>query len=203
MKPNYKFLSFFYDLLDVFYFNRKKYSPRTALIEMLPDKPIRVLDVCAGTCSNSILIARNKPQASITALDLSAEMLKIAEKKFQKLDIKNIETAITDAQNTGLPDNSFDIILLSLILHEISEDLRRGILNEAKRLLNENGKIVIIEWEQPKSLFQKLVFFPIKLLEPKGFKEFLKMDLAAYFQELGFDVLGKQSSDYTRIITLQ
>jgi ubiquinone/menaquinone biosynthesis C-methylase UbiE len=41
-------------------------------------------------------------------------MLKIAEKKFQKQDIQNIEIFVADACNTVLPDNSFDIIILSL-----------------------------------------------------------------------------------------
>lgn len=84
MKPNYKILSAVYDLLDILYFNHNDKSPRTAILNAIPDTPIHVLDVCAGTCSNSILIAENRPQSKITVLDLSTEMLRIAEKKFLK-----------------------------------------------------------------------------------------------------------------------
>jgi demethylmenaquinone methyltransferase/2-methoxy-6-polyprenyl-1,4-benzoquinol methylase len=200
--PNYKSISFFYDLIDVFYFNHKSRSPRTALLSAIQDKPVRVLDVCAGTCSNSIMIAENKPQTKITALDLSVDMLKIAENKFCKRGLDNIEVFVGNACDSGLPDESFDVILVSLVLHEIDEDMRNGILLEAKRLLCSNGQIIIIEWEQPANIFQRSMFALIKLLEPKGFKEFLSRDLTGYFTEMGFAVVETMSCDYTKLIKL-
>ncbi|MCL2053092.1 MAG: methyltransferase domain-containing protein [Oscillospiraceae bacterium] len=203
MKPNYKLLSHTYDLLDTLYFNRFETSPRTAMLNAVPREKISVLDICAGTCSNSILIAENRPQAMITALDLSADMLKIAEKKFRLKGIKNIETIVSDACNTGYPNGYFDVILLSLILHEISENSRAAMLKEAKRLLTPNGRLIVIEWEQPKSPSQKILFTPIKQLEPRGFKEFLQRDLAAYFENLGFAVIEKRHCDYTKVYQLR
>jgi ubiquinone/menaquinone biosynthesis C-methylase UbiE len=91
MAGKYDFISFFYDLLDVFYFNREKHSPRTALLSFIPDLPFCVLDVCAGTGANSLVIAKNRKQAKITAFDMSADMLKIADKKCQKAQINNVE----------------------------------------------------------------------------------------------------------------
>jgi len=202
MKANYKFLSFLYDLIDVLYFNRKKHSPRTALLKIIPDESVRVLDVCTGTGSNSLVIAKNKAGAKITALDLSADMLKIADKKFNKANVGNIKTVDADACDTGFVNNSFDIILLSLVLHEIEENLRQAMLNEAKRVLNDNGRIIIIEWEQPKKLFQRMMFSLIKAMEPKGFKEFLYSDLTAYFQSFGLTIADKQSCDYSQVLTL-
>ena len=201
MKAQYKILSLFYDLIDVLYFNRKKYSPRTALINLIPDKPVSILDICAGTGSNSLIIAKSKPEAKITALDLSDDMLKIAAKKFRKANINNIVTVIADAGNTNFSDNSFDIILISLVLHEINEELRKSILREARRLLNNSGRVIVIEWEQPKKLFQRFMFSPIKSMEPKGFKEFLLTDLSLYLKESGFIVIEKRSCDYTQILT--
>jgi len=202
MKVNYKFNSFFYDLIDVLYFNRKRYSPRTALVSLIPDTPVRVLDVCAGTGSNSLVIAKNKAKAKITALDISADMLKIADKKFYKDKIKNVETLIGDACNTGFSDNSFDVILLSLVLHEIDESLRRAIINETKRILRYNGQIIIIEWEQPVKRFQRFMFSFIKAMEPQGFKDFLHKNLTNYFRTFGLTVLEKQSCDYTQVFAL-
>jgi|GEM_PF-739339 len=199
---NYKNRSTVYDLLDVVYFKRKESSPRTALVNAIPALPVKVLDVCAGTCSNSILIAENKPKAKITALDRAESMLKIAEKKFYDRGIKNIEVKVVDACNTGFPAHSFDVILLSLILHEISEDLQIIIMREARRLLAPNGEIIVIEWEQPKKTFQRLKFVLIKLIEPKGFKAFLKMNLTDYFETLGFTVFEKRQCDYTRVYRL-
>ncbi|MDR0220731.1 MAG: class I SAM-dependent methyltransferase [Lachnospiraceae bacterium] len=202
MKPNYKFLSLVYDLLDVVYFNRNDKSPRTAMLNAVPETTVQILDVCAGTCSNSILIAEKRKNATITALDLSADMLKIAEKKFKQKGLQNIKKVVANASKTGLPDSSFDIILLSLVLHEISEDLRVAMLDEAKRLLSQTGQIIVIEWEQPTNIIQKILFFPIKQLEPKGFKEFLRRDLSVYFMEKEFNVIDVTACDYTRVIRL-
>jgi len=200
--PNYKIISDFYDTLDAIYFRNKEHSPRTAIIDMIPNESVCVLDVCAGTCSNSVLIAQNKPKAKITALDLSAKMLDIAEEKLHRHGIKNIKTIVADAKNSGLPSHSFDVIIISLVLHEMNEHLQKAILSEAKRLLSDNGNIVVIEWEQPKKLHQRFIFTPIKQFEPKGFKYFLRLDLAEYFENSGFTVLEKRSCDYTCVYRL-
>jgi demethylmenaquinone methyltransferase/2-methoxy-6-polyprenyl-1,4-benzoquinol methylase len=189
-------------LIEVLYFNREQHSPRTALLSLIPDTPVRVLDVCAGTGSNSLAIAEKKPEAKITVLDLSADMLKIADKKFRKASISNVEPIIADAGNTCFDGNMFDVILLSLVLHEIKEDLRQAILSEAKRILNSNGRIIIIEWEQPQKFFQRFMFSLIKQTELEGFKNFLHIDLAAYFHTLGLTVLEKHSCDYTQVFVL-
>ncbi|MCL2109072.1 MAG: methyltransferase domain-containing protein [Oscillospiraceae bacterium] len=199
----YNTLSTVYDLLDIIYFRRSEKSPRTALVSAITDAPVKVLDVCAGTCTNSILIAQNKPNAKITALDKAEKMLKIAQKKFRKKGIQNIEITVADACNSGLPDGTFDVILLSLVLHEISEDLQSAFLREAKRLLAPNGEIIVIEWERPASFSERLKFALIELIEPKIFKEFLKKDLRRFFENAGFTVLDKQSCDYTVVFRMR
>jgi len=202
MKTKYNFFSFFYDLIDVLYFNRKKYSPRTALLELLSNMPTRVLDICAGTGANSLIIAKNKPDARLIALDLSSNMLKIANKKYRKARVENIETLIADACNTSLLDNSFDVVLIALVLHEIEKDMQKAIIAEAKRVLSDNGQIIVVEWEQPKGRFQRVMFSLIKMLEPRGFKNFLHIDLSAYFRTFGLRVLERHSCDYTQVFVL-
>ena len=202
MKVKYNFFSFLYDLIDVLYFNHKKSSPRTALLKFISNSPTRVLDVCAGTGTNSIVIAKNMVNTQLTALDLSVGMLKIAQKKYQKSQVENIETLIADACNMSLLDNSFDIVLISLVLHEIEKDMQKAILTEAKRVLSNDGKIIVIEWAQPKSRFQRMMFSLIKTLEPQEFKNFLHADLNTYFHTFGLNVLEKHSCDYTHVFVL-
>jgi len=199
---NYDNRSNIYDLLDVIFFKRKDSSPRTVLVDVIPDKHITVLDMCAGTGSNSILIAEKKPNALVTALDSSANMLRVAKKKLEERGVQNVKIVVADASNSGLPAQSFDIIVISLILHEISESLQDSILREVKRLLAPNGQVIIIEWEQPKKALQGLKFALIKLTEPKGFKSFLQKDLTVYFKNAGFTTLEKHECDYTAVYCL-
>jgi ubiquinone/menaquinone biosynthesis C-methylase UbiE len=202
MRAKYKLSSFFYDLIDVLYFNRERYSPRTALLSLIPDAPVRIFDACAGTGSNSLVIAKKKAKAEITALDLSADMLRIADEKFRKANVYNVKTVVADALCTGFGDNSFDVILLSLVLHEINEDLRQAILTEAKRVLNSGGQIIVIEWKQPQKPFQRFMFSLIKLMEPTGFESFLHTDLAAYFRTFGLTVRERRCCDYAQVLDL-
>ncbi|MCL2172876.1 MAG: class I SAM-dependent methyltransferase [Candidatus Bathyarchaeota archaeon] len=202
MKIKYNFFSFFYDLVDVLYFKRKKYSPRTALLKLISNMPMQVLDICAGTGANSLIIAKNKPDARLIALDLSSNMLKIANKKYRKARVENIETLIADACNISLLNNSFDVVLIPLVLHEIEKNMQKAILTEAKRVLSDNGQIIVVEWEQPKGRFQRAMFSLIKSLEPRGFQNFLHTDLSAYFHTFGLSVLEKHSCDYTQVFVL-
>jgi demethylmenaquinone methyltransferase/2-methoxy-6-polyprenyl-1,4-benzoquinol methylase len=199
---NYKVKSIIYDLIDVVYFSNKSRSPRVALVNSMPDKPISVLDLCAGTCSNSILIAKNKPLSKITALDQSAEMLRLAERKIKKYGLVNVEILAGDATNIDFNDNTFDFVLLSLVLHEMNETLRNDILREAKRVVKETGNIIVIEWARPKKLVQRLLFRMQGLFEPKVYKDFLKLDLANYFKKFNFNILEMKSCNYTKLIRL-
>ena len=60
-----------------------------------------------------------------------------------------------------------------MVLHEIDEDLAGQILYEAKRVLKDDGEIIVTEWERSKNFFRKISFLPIELLEPKTFKRFV------------------------------
>jgi demethylmenaquinone methyltransferase/2-methoxy-6-polyprenyl-1,4-benzoquinol methylase len=202
MAVNYKVISYVYDLIEVLYFNRKEHSPRNALVKMLTDKPVKIVDICAGTGSNSLAIAKQRPNAKITALDLSAEMLNAASKKFNESGVTNINTVIADATDTQIADATYDVAILSLVLHESGEDLRRAILREAQRIIKDNGRLFIIEWEQPKHLLQRIKFSINKLFEPKEFKEFMELNLNDYFREQGFRVINKQSCDYSQVLEL-
>lgn len=42
--------------------------------------------------------------------------------------------------------DSFDKVLLSLVLHEVNEVLAEQIISEAKSVLKSDGEILIAEW---------------------------------------------------------
>ena len=127
---------------------------------------------------------------------------KIADKKCQKAQINNVELLTANACNTQLPDNSFDIVLISLILHEVQKEVQKAMLIEAKRVLKQNGHIIIVEWEQPKKFLQKIMFSTIKAMEPEGFTDFLHTDFTSFFKQFDLITSKKQSCDYTQVFML-
>ena len=198
----YKLISGVYDLLDVIYFRNYANSPRKAVIEAI-SKNDKILDLCTGTGTNAINIAKANPSAKIIGVDLSENMLKVAREKADKADTKNIKLYKMDATKLDFKSNSFDKISLSLILHEMNDELRSKILNEAKRVLKKDGKIIITEWERSTKLSKRLLFMPIHLLEPKTYREFLKKDLYSYFAKYGLKIEKITHCDYTKVIILK
>ena len=198
----YKAMSEFYDLIDIVYFRDYENSPRKAVFESIGNTE-KVLDLCTGTATNALKIAELKPLSEVIGIDLSKDMLKIAQGKAERSKVPNIKLYHMDATNMRFHDKFFDKILLSLVLHEVEEDLAEKILAEAKRVLKDDGEIIVTEWEKSRKLFCRAVFLPIEFLEPKPFKSFIKKDLYRYFERYGLKVVSEVHCDYSRVLNLK
>ncbi|HKM33122.1 MAG TPA: class I SAM-dependent methyltransferase [Lachnospiraceae bacterium] len=124
-----------YSLLDMIYFSERGSNPREVIKRFIPNREVRILDMCCGTLSNTIDIAKEKPKVEVVGLDLSKDMLKVAKDRVKRNQLNNVKLICTDAANTALPSNSFDYIIIGLVLHESSPTLADGMIKEARRLL--------------------------------------------------------------------
>jgi demethylmenaquinone methyltransferase/2-methoxy-6-polyprenyl-1,4-benzoquinol methylase len=204
MALSYALISKSYRLLDSIYFRQN--NPRTILMQKIPDDCNTVLEIAVGTAENSILLAKNKPNVHITGIDISEHMLNIARNGINKENLKNIALINMDASNMSFEKTSFDVIIISLLLHELSEGLADKILTQCLHVLKNDGKIFVLEWEYPKKFIQKIFFSVINLLEPlenREYKQFMKKDLNVYFNKNGFQIKNIDYGDYTKIIQLE
>ena len=172
------------------------------LINKIPNNNLNILEIAVGIAKNSILLAENKPNVKITGIDLSKEMLKIAQKTIKKNNISNIELLTMDGTNMTFENETFDFIIVSLLLHELPEDLSDKVLCECSRVLKNNGKIYVIEWEKPKKIIEKILFFTIELFEPRNFRQFLAKDLNEYFNKNGLRIETTEYGDYSKVMEL-
>ena len=202
MQVFYKIISKGYDLLDVIYFRNFKKSPRKAVLDRIYENE-KILDVFTGTATNAITIAKEKTNAKIIGIDLSKDMLKVAQNKIRKNGLKNIRLYQMDATHLKFKSNCFDKILISLVLHELDEELAVKIITEANRVLKDGGEIIITEWEPSKQLSKRILFAPIHYSEPKTYRKFIKMDLYSYFERYGLSIQEDIHCDYTRVIVLK
>ena len=106
----YSFMSFCYDMLDKMWFSDKGQNPRENIEQLIPDKQSTVLDMCCGTFSNGLPIAKKNPKNTLVGLDRSEAMLKVAKKKTEKAGLKNVSFLCRDATDTELESCSFDYI---------------------------------------------------------------------------------------------
>ena len=199
----YEIISKFYHLLEITYFRKKNTSPRTGLVNNLPNSPIDIIELCGGTGVNSSMIAQHKKAANIYCVDQSRGMLEIAKKTKKKYDLSSMHLYLEDATHTHFPAGAFDYVVLSLVLHEVNEDVREALLIEAKRLVKSTGRILIVEWEPPKRFFPKIAFLFIRLMESKDFNLFMKYNFKAYFKQKGLNLIQTRHYDYSCIFELK
>lgn len=204
MKTNffYYLIAGVYDLLDVIYFRNYDNSPRKAVMDAIAPEDA-ILDLCTGTATNAIAISQGLPGTRVVGVDLSRNMLQVAKRKIEKAGIDNIKLYEMDATQMPFASESFDKILLSLVLHEMDEGLRANIISEAKRVLKKDGRIILTEWERSSQLSRRVLFLPIHLLEPKPYREFLGKDLDAYFEKHGLKIEKYIHCDYTKVLVLK
>lgn len=198
----YKVMSGFYDLLDVIYFRKYETSPRKVVFDTIGKKD-NVLDLCTGTATNAIAIAKKNPNAKIVGVDLSKDMLVVAREKVNKENLANVRLYRMDATQMNFKDESFDKVLLSLVLHETDEELAKKIIKEAMRVMKPDGELVVTEWERSDNFIKKILFIPIEILEPKPYKTFVTKDHKKYFKEFGLEQVECKHCDYSKVLRLK
>ena len=198
----YKVMSGFYDLLDVIYFRKYETSPRKVVFDTIGKKD-NVLDLCTGTATNAIAIAKKNPNAKIVGVDLSKDMLVVAREKVNKENLANVRLYRMDATQMDFKDESFDKVLLSLVLHETDEELAKKIIKEAMRVMKPDGELVVTEWERSDNFIKKMLFIPIEILEPKPYKTFVTKDHKKYFKEFGLEQVECKHCDYSKVMRLK
>jgi ubiquinone/menaquinone biosynthesis C-methylase UbiE len=101
-----------------------------------------VLDIACGTGELESLLLNEEPNRSIVGIDISENMLAIAQNKCQKYP--HVSFAIANASALPFPDSRFDTIVSANAFHFF--DRPDIVLQEIKRVIKPEGKIVIIDW---------------------------------------------------------
>ncbi|MEC4802697.1 MAG: class I SAM-dependent methyltransferase [Jaaginema sp. PMC 1079.18] len=133
-----------YDAMD---FREVNSAFATDAIAIGPEKAA-VLDTGTGTARIPILIAQQRPQWQITAIDLADSMLAIARRNVAEAGLsRQITLAKVDSKELPYPDNSFDLVISNSIVHHIPDPL--PYLREIKRVLRPQGGIFLRDLLRP------------------------------------------------------
>jgi demethylmenaquinone methyltransferase / 2-methoxy-6-polyprenyl-1,4-benzoquinol methylase len=159
---NYDFLNHFLSLgID-------KIWRRKMIAELVDVNPKRILDVATGTADvaiNTIKQLKIK-DLKIVGVDISNEMLNVGRKKLVTEGVNDvIELQLGDSENLPFQGNNFDAVTVAYGVRNF-ENLERG-LAEMHRVLNANGKIVVLEFSRPRIFpFRQLFNFYFKNILP-------------------------------------
>lgn len=126
--------------------DRKSSLPAEDLLKLLPiEKKNRILDLGAGTGFLAIPAAR-KTDGTVYALDLDVNILAYLATKAKKENVHNIQTVEGNFKDIPLEDDSINITLASLALHEVNP--LSEALQDIYRVTANNGYLLCVELEK-------------------------------------------------------
>jgi SAM-dependent methyltransferase len=112
----------------------------TALAQLKPGEI--VLDLGSGGGIDVLLSARRVgPTGKAYGLDMTDEMLALANQNKRKAGVENVEFLKGEMENIPLPDNSVDVIISNCVIN-LSAD-KDKVLGEALRVLKPGGRFAV------------------------------------------------------------
>jgi demethylmenaquinone methyltransferase/2-methoxy-6-polyprenyl-1,4-benzoquinol methylase len=157
----------------------------------------RILDMCCGTGGATYAISTKASQDSqVYGLDLSKGQLRVAKSRSELSHVQFVEG---DAAQTPFSDAWFDKVFITHAIHEMPREIRLKVLAEGRRILKDDGTVIILELDDPRSLWIRLFiglwFFywlPFNFETPTR-RDMLERGVAEEVGEAGFKNVTKES----------
>ncbi|RUV80637.1 methyltransferase domain-containing protein [Mesorhizobium sp. M1A.F.Ca.IN.022.07.1.1] len=109
-----------------------------------------MLDVACGTGTLAIAAKRLVgPAGSVAGVDASAEMIDRARSKAVRAGLE-IDFVHATAQEIPFPNEHFDVVIGTLMLHHLSRPVRSAFFREARRVLKSGRRLVLIDFGRPR-----------------------------------------------------
>ena len=162
--------------------------------------PVRdILDVGCSVGMSTMALqdyfsSQQETPINTVGLDLSPYMLAVASKRDSE---KAIQWVHGNAEQTNFVDNSYDLVTLQFVIHELPRYATTAIFREIKRILRPGGVIAIVDNNPSSPVIQKLppvLFTLMKSTEPWS-DDYYTFNVERALQEVGFDYQTTVASD--------
>ncbi|MEH1785033.1 MAG: class I SAM-dependent methyltransferase [Nostoc sp.] len=146
----------------------------------------QILDLCCGSGQTTQFLA--KTSQNVIGLDASPKSLQRARQ-----NVPEASYVEAFAQEMPFADNLFDLVHISVALHEMQPQQLQKIINEVYRVLKPGGVFTLVDFHAPTNpIFCPGVSIFLLLFETETAWELLKTDLAKLLTKTGFEV-GKRT----------
>lgn len=130
----------------------------------LPAKA-RVLDLATGTADVALLIARRHADASVCGLDPSAKMLEVGQAKVAAGGLAGrVQLELGEAERLPYESASFDGVTIAFGIRNVED--RPAALREMARVLRPQGRLAILEANEPRGLLAPLTRLHLRFMVP-------------------------------------
>lgn len=131
-------------------------DPNKTLNQLELQNNMKAADFGSGSGGWALPLAKRLEQGLVYAIDILKEPLSVLQGRAKAEKISNvriIRANVESEKGSTLPDSSVDLALLTNLLFQ-AED-KKGVLEEAKRILKKGGKILAVDWKDKISLGPK------------------------------------------------
>ena len=132
----------------------RKRLAQTALADSQKDS--RILDLACGSGDITLEILKKNPDAKVTSCDLCEQMLDIAKEKFESEGLE-AQIVCANAENLPFADSHFKICTIGFGFRNFAD--RAKCLAEIRRVLQADGKLLILEVARAHPLFEPIQNF--------------------------------------------
>jgi len=187
-----------YDLMewffDTFFFRGKLRELRQRTADLARIQPgEKVLDVGCGTGALAMEAEqRVGATGQVFGIDPGAQQIARARSKAAKRNM-SIEFQIGVIEHLNFPDQTFDVVLSTIMMHHLSDSLKRQGLAEIARVLKPGGRLVIADFKRPEERPVQPVRF--------GAGGSRIQDLAALVKDAGFSQMETEEMQLPRFPT--
>ncbi len=137
------------------------------------------------------------PNAQITGIDLSPYFLAVARhnQATHHPDSK-VQWVHGAAEATRFPNNSFDLVSVFLLFHELPQDISRQVLQEAHRILRPGGHFAMMDMNPYSAIYAKMPPYILTLLKSTEpyLDEYFSFDFANELVRAGFGTPSIQAN---------
>lgn len=110
-----------------------------------------VLEAACGVGAQTVILARNSPDASFTSIDISGESLAAAEARIRHEGLNGVRFQQADVCRLPFPPGSFDHVFVCFLLEHLV--MPRKALQNLMGVLKPGGSITVIEGDHGSALF--------------------------------------------------
>ena len=174
---------------------------RKQIVHTYVEPGMEILDIGCGT--GSLLIDAAKAGANATGLDISKGMLAVAQKGIANNGVKDritLHNAGVVEIDSLFEENSFDLIISTLVFSELYSEEKALALHQIKKLLKPDGTLVIAVEVQPRKPLKKIIHFIVRfpltvltyIIAQTGTKPFAR--ISEEITESGFNITSEDRS---------
>jgi ubiquinone/menaquinone biosynthesis C-methylase UbiE len=178
-------------------------NPLVTLVSLMPEKPLQILDVCTGTAIPALAVSQARPQSKVIGIDLSTDMIAVANSKLKNNKAQNLPVVHMDATKMDFMDEEFDAVMVSFDLHEFPEPLIASVLEEMVRVLKSGGTLYITDYDNniPSGKWPRFAFWLyLKIFEPKHIPWFLSINWYSVLDKIDLTVCEIYHCYFSKVI---